>query len=60
MLTMKKKKSFEKVFSYSLCRIKTLSKKLSFDLIKKKRLFKSEEKAFWNDLFIIIINMSYL
>jgi hypothetical protein len=33
-------------FSYTLCRIKYLSKKLFSDLVKKKRIFKSEEKAF--------------
>jgi len=40
--------------SYSLCLIKTLSKKLCFGLINKKRLFKSEEKTFWNNDFFFL------
>jgi hypothetical protein len=31
-----------------------------FDLVKKKRLFKSEEKTIWNDFFFFIVNKSYL
>jgi hypothetical protein len=32
--------------SCTLCRKKTFSEKLSFNLVKNKRLFKSEEKTF--------------
>jgi hypothetical protein len=48
--------------SYILCRLQVLSKKLCFDLIKKARIFKSEEKTFLNELFLFgcFNNMSYL
>jgi hypothetical protein len=39
--------------SYTLCRIKALNKKLSFDLVKKKHLFKSEEKPFGIFFFLL-------
>lgn len=56
MLTLKQKNIYisKGFFAYTFCRIKVLSKKMSFDLVKKKRLFKSEEKKFWNDFLFLV------
>jgi hypothetical protein len=32
-------------------------KKLFFDLVNKKRLFISEEQAFWNDFFFFLVSL---
>jgi hypothetical protein len=45
--------------SYTLCRIKALRKKLSFGLVKKKHLFKSEKKNEMNFFYCYNVNMSH-